>query len=99
MDPMSGYSIPAELTEGFRRSLPRTIAWPSAAWWGTPPFPCRNWPCRRQLAPASGLVLTAWLLQLLGRRLRPPLLAVDWTEWTRQRRCLVAAAAVHSRWQ
>ncbi len=41
--------------------------------------------------------LTARLLQLLGRRPKPLLLAVDWTEWPRRRRCLVAAAAVDRR--
>ena len=42
-------------------------------------------------------VLTARLLQFLGRRLKHLLLAVDWTEWPRRRRCLVAAAAVARR--
>lgn len=41
--------------------------------------------------------LTARLLQFLGRRLKLLLLAVDWTEWPRHRRCLVAAAAVDRR--
>ena len=45
MGPISGSPILAELTEGFRPSLRKTIAGPRAACWRTPPFPCRNWPC------------------------------------------------------
>lgn len=44
MDPMSGYSIPAELTEGFRLSLPRTIAWTVSGLVGHAPLPAATGP-------------------------------------------------------
>jgi hypothetical protein len=116
MDPIPVYPILAELTEGFRRSLRKTIAW---AVGGLLMHASVSLPqLALHLAACSGIragsaltrlyrllhnprfreeVLTARLLQSLGRRLKHLLLAVDWTEWPRRRRCLVAAAAVARR--
>ena len=116
MDPIPVYSILAEPTEGFRRSVRKTIAWAVS---GLLMHASVSLPqLALHLAARSGIragsaltrlyrllhnprfreeALTARLLQGLGRRLKPLLLAVDWTEWTRRRRCLVAAAAVARR--
>lgn len=116
MDPLPVYPILAELTEGFRRSVQKTIAW---AVGGLLRHASVSLPqLALHLAACSGIRagsaltrlyrllhnprfqedrLTARFLQLLGRRPKPLLLAVDWTEWTRRRRCLVAAAAVDRR--
>lgn len=111
MDPTPVYSILAELTDGFRRSLQKTIAWAVSGLLMHASISLPQLALR--LAACSGIragsaltrlyrllhtprfreeVLTARLLQLLGRRLKHLLLAGDWTEWTRRRRCLVAAA-------
>ncbi len=116
MDPLPVYPILAEVTEGLRRSLRKTIAWAVGGLLMHAPASLPQ--LALHLAACSGIqagsaltrlyrllhnprfreeALTARLLQLLGRRLKHLLLAVDWTEWTRRRRCLVAAAAVARR--
>ena len=116
MDPIAKYSILAELTSPFRRSLQKTITWAVSgllthASVSLPQLALRL-AARSGIRAGSALTrlyrllhnprfheepLTARLLLLLGRHLKHLLLAVDWTEWTRRRRCLVAAAAVARR--
>lgn len=116
MDPISVYPILAELTEGYRRSLQKTIAWAVSALLTHPslslPQLALRLAAQTGTQPSSALTrlyrllhnprfqedhLTARFLQLLAQQPEPLLLAVDWTEWSRQRRCLVAAAAVERR--